>query len=156
VDVTRDTGQPMPMPDGSMASAMPQDLRAGPDGRHFYVADMLEGGVFVTTNVSPSTTDRSPTRFRVPATNLAVAQWASCRGRKPRHSFHRDRYRRMGNLSTDGTELWLSERYDGEVYVFDTVHGVLAARIPVGNGPHGLKYWPQPGRYSLGHTGNMR
>ena len=26
---------------------MPQDVRAAPDGRHFYVADMLEGGVFV-------------------------------------------------------------------------------------------------------------
>jgi hypothetical protein len=62
----------------------------------------------------------------------------------------------MGNLSTDGTELWLSGRYDSEVYVFDTVHGVLADRISVGDGPHGLTYWPQPGRFSLGHTGNMR
>ena len=30
------------------------------------------------------------------------------------------------------------------------------ARIPVGAGPHGLAVWPQPGRYSLGHTGIMR
>ena len=29
-------------------------------------------------------------------------------------------------------------------------------RIPVGHGPHGLTVWPQAGRYSLGHTGNMR
>ena len=28
--------------------------------------------------------------------------------------------------------------------------------IPVGQEPHGLTVWPQPGRYSLGHTGNMR
>ena len=28
--------------------------------------------------------------------------------------------------------------------------------IPVGKEPHGLAVWPQPGRYSLGHTGNMR
>ena len=28
--------------------------------------------------------------------------------------------------------------------------------IPVGGMPHGLTVWPQPGRYSLGHTGNMR
>jgi hypothetical protein len=27
---------------------------------------------------------------------------------------------------------------------------------PVGKEPHGLTVWPQPGRYSLGHTGNMR
>jgi len=26
----------------------------------------------------------------------------------------------------------------------------------VGNGPHGLCVWPQPGRYSLGHTGITR
>ena len=29
-------------------------------------------------------------------------------------------------------------------------------RIPVGKEPHGLAVWPQPGRFSLGHTGNMR
>jgi len=28
--------------------------------------------------------------------------------------------------------------------------------IKVGTEPHGLAVWPQPGRYSLGHTGNMR
>ena len=28
--------------------------------------------------------------------------------------------------------------------------------IAVGSEPHGLTVWPQPGRYSLGHTGNMR
>ena len=44
-------GQPTPhmmsMPDGTMSMSMPQDVRAGPDGKHFYVADMLAGGVFV-------------------------------------------------------------------------------------------------------------
>ena len=35
-------------------------------------------------------------------------------------------------------------------------HRAPLARIPVGAGPHGLCVWPQPGRYSLGHTGNMR
>jgi len=29
-------------------------------------------------------------------------------------------------------------------------------KIAVGKEPHGLTVWPQPGRYSLGHTGNMR
>lgn len=62
----------------------------------------------------------------------------------------------MGNLTADGKELWLSGRYDSEVYVFDTETGRLTHRIPVGKGPHGLTVWPQPGRYSLGHTGNMR
>ena len=49
-----------------------------------------------------------------------------------------------------------SGRYDNEVYVFDTKSGALTHRIPVGREPHGLCVWPQPGRYSLVHTGNMR
>ena len=62
----------------------------------------------------------------------------------------------MGNVSADGKELWLSGRFDYEVYVFDTATGKLTHRIKVERGPHGLTVWPQPGRYSLGHTGNMR
>ena len=62
----------------------------------------------------------------------------------------------MGNVTADGKELWVSGRYDGEVYVFDTATGRLTHRIAVGKEPHGLCVWPQPGRYSLGHTGNMR
>ena len=62
----------------------------------------------------------------------------------------------MGGVSADGRRLWLSGRYDAEVYVIDTADGHLVARIPVGKGPHGLAVWPQPGRFSLGHTGNMR
>ena len=41
-------------------------------------------------------------------------------------------------------------------YVFDTETGKLTHRVRVGREPHGLCVWPQPGRYSLGHTGNMR
>jgi DNA-binding beta-propeller fold protein YncE len=81
-----------------------------------------------------------------PSTDSVAAKWSVPGGGSPD----------MGNLTADGTELWLSGRYDGEVYVFDTVKGELAARIPVGSGPHGLTVWPQAGRYSLGHTGNMR
>jgi hypothetical protein len=42
------------------------------------------------------------------------------------------------------------------VYVLSTVNGQLISRIPVGPEPHGLCVWPQPGRYSLGHTGITR
>jgi DNA-binding beta-propeller fold protein YncE len=62
----------------------------------------------------------------------------------------------MGDVTSDGKELWLSGRYNREVYVFDTSDGHLKARIKVGDEPHGLCVYPQPGRYSLGHTGNMR
>jgi len=61
----------------------------------------------------------------------------------------------MGNVSADGKVLWLSGRYDNVVYAIDTSSGAVAT-IPVGVEPHGLTVWPQPGRYSLGHTGNMR
>lgn len=62
----------------------------------------------------------------------------------------------MGGVSADGTELWLSGRYHGKVYVFDTTTGAVTHTIAVDQGAHGLLVWPQPGRFSLGHTGNMR
>jgi DNA-binding beta-propeller fold protein YncE len=61
----------------------------------------------------------------------------------------------MGNVSADGKQLWLSGRFDNVVYMFDTTTGKVVS-IPVGREPHGLTVWPQPGRYSLGHTGDMR
>jgi hypothetical protein len=61
----------------------------------------------------------------------------------------------MGNVSADGQWLWLSGRYDGVVYAFNTEDGSVKT-IQVGGMPHGLTVWPQPGRYSLGHTGNFR
>ena len=62
----------------------------------------------------------------------------------------------MGGVTSDGREFWVSGRYHDEVYVFDTTTGQLAHRIAVGNGPHGLAIFPQPGRFSMGHTGNYR
>ena len=62
----------------------------------------------------------------------------------------------MGNFSTDGTELWLGGRYDNVVYVFDIENLEWEATIDAGAEPHGLAVWPLPGRYSLGHTGNVR
>jgi len=62
----------------------------------------------------------------------------------------------MGGVTADGSQLWLAGRYDHEVYAFDTATGKLRARIQVPGSPHGLCVWPQPGRYSLGHTGNLR
>jgi YVTN family beta-propeller protein len=61
----------------------------------------------------------------------------------------------MGNVSADGKLLWVSGRYDNVVYAIDTTSGSVKT-IRVGTEPHGLTVWPQPGRYSLGHTGNMR
>jgi len=79
------------------------------------------------------------------ATRKVVATWDIPGGGSPD----------MGNVSADGKTLWLSGRFDDVVYVFDTTSGAVQ-KIPVGTEPHGLTVWPQPGRYSLGHTGNLR
>jgi YVTN family beta-propeller protein len=160
---------------------MPQDIRVAPDGSAFFVADMIGDGVvvidgrqmkeigFIPTGVGthglyPS---RDGTKFYVTnrgTHNLAgvrrgagsisvvdfktrevVANWPIPNGGSPD----------MGNVSADGKTLWLSARYDSAVYAIDTSNGEVKT-IPVGGMPHGLTVWPQPGRYSLGHTGNMR
>jgi YVTN family beta-propeller protein len=160
---------------------MPQDIRVSPDGTTFYVADMMADGVFVVDGASfkeigfvatgkgthglyPS---RDGTKLYVAnrgsnkihgaehgmgsvsvldfATRKVDATWPIPGGGSPD----------MGNVSADGKQLWLSGRYDNVVYVFDTTTGAVRI-IPVGKEPHGLTVWPQPGRYSLGHTGNMR
>ena len=169
-------------PGGLDSTAMPQDIRSSPDGRVFYVADMKANGVFLVdpeafrrvgfiptgrgthgiypsrdgrllyiTNRGWNTTAggrRGPGSVTVldPRTEQIVATWVVPGGGSPD----------MGNVTADGTELWVSGRYDEEVYVFDTGTGQLTHRIKVGREPHGLCVWPQPGRYSLGHTGNMR
>jgi DNA-binding beta-propeller fold protein YncE len=79
------------------------------------------------------------------ATEKVVAQWPIPGGGSPD----------MGNVSADGKTLWLSGRFDDEVYRIDTTSGAVT-KVNVGQEPHGLTVWPQPGRYSLGHTGNLR
>ena len=162
--------------------SMPQDIRSAADGSKFYVADMKEDGVFVVDpqkferigfietgkgahGIYPSRDGkylyvtnrgwntiaggrRGPGSISVvdPDKDDVVATWPVPGGGSPD----------MGDVTADGKELWVSGRYDDEVYVFDTSTGRLTHRIPVGREPHGLAVWPQPGRYSLGHTGNMR
>jgi YVTN family beta-propeller protein len=158
------------LPDGS--SAMPQDVKLSPDGKTFYVADMMAGGLwkvdgrrfrvtgFVRTGAGvhglyPSrdarylyATNRSEGSISVLSFNTGkvVAKWRIPGGGSPD----------MGGVSANGRVLWLSGRYNGVVYAISTRDGRLLAKIPVGSGPHGLSVWPQPGRYSLGHTGILR
>jgi YVTN family beta-propeller protein len=163
------------------SKGMPQDIRVSPDGKLFYVADMMADGVYVvdgdrfekigfiptgigTHGLYPS---RDGTKLYIAnrgsnhvhggrhgngsvsvldfATRKVVATWPIPGGGSPD----------MGNVSADGKTLWLSGRFDDVVYAIDTASGTIKS-IPVGMEPHGLTVWPQPGRYSLGHTGNMR
>jgi YVTN family beta-propeller protein len=154
------------------AGNMPQDVKLSPDGRRFYVADMMAGGVWI---IDAATFRRAGfLRTGKGAHGLYVSRnarllYVSNRGEGTVSvvSFARrevvDRWRipgggspDMGGVSADGKQLWLSGRYHGVVYVFSTETGRLLHKIKVGQGPHGLCVYPQPGRYSLGHTGVFR
>jgi DNA-binding beta-propeller fold protein YncE len=152
--------------------AMPQDVKLSPDGRTFYVADMGLNGVWLINartlrvkrfeltgagahGLYPSrnakvlyVSNRMEGSISVLsfATGRPIAKWWLPGGGSPD----------MGGLSANGKVLWLSGRYNGEVYAISTATGRLLHRIKVGDGPHGLCVWPQPGRYSIGHTGILR
>lgn len=115
------------------------------DGRYFYVSNRGCQGVGCHLGYCDPHGPGSISVIDTTSRKL-IANWPIPGGGSPD----------MGNVSADGKELWLSGRYDSEVYVFDTHTGRLIHRIPVGLSPHGLAVWPQPGRYSQGHTGNMR
>ncbi|GII56870.1 hypothetical protein Pth03_52590 [Planotetraspora thailandica] len=152
--------------------SMPQDVKLSPDGTTFYVADMTRGGVWLV-DATTFTVDRFVRTGRG-AHGLYVSRdsrelYVSNRGEGSVSlvSFAGqkvvDTWRipgggspDMGGVSADGSELWLSGRYDGVVYVFSTRTGEVTHKIRVGAGPHGLCIYPQPGRYSLGHTGVFR
>ena len=160
---------------------MPQDIRISPDGSRFYIADMHADGVYVVDGDSFIQTDFIPTGVGThglypsrDGKELYVANRGSHSTRGAPHGkgsiavldFMTGKVEHvwpipgggspdMGNVSVDGKQLWLSGRFDNVVYDIDTTSGAVKT-IPVGQEPHGLTVWPQPGRYSLGHTGNMR
>ncbi|TML85910.1 MAG: YncE family protein [Actinobacteria bacterium] len=148
------------------------DVRASPNAKVFYVADLAAGGVwevdparfkvigFIHTGAGAHglVVGRSGKVLYVANRNEGSVSVISFRTRKVVAKWHipGGGSPDMGDVSADGKVLWLSGRYNSEVYAIDTRTGRLIARIPVGASPHGLSVWPQPGRFSLGHTGNMR
>ena len=152
--------------------AMPQDVKLAPDGSVYYVADMINSGVWIINSSKLETLGFIPTGNGAHGmymsrdaksmyvsnradSSVSVIDMATRRlrvtWRIPGHGTPD-----MGGVSADGSTLWLSGRNSREVYAIDTTTGQLRARIKVGKGPHGLCVWPQPGTYSLGHTGIMR
>lgn len=151
--------------------AMPQDVKLAPDGKLFYVADMAADGVwkvdaarfrvvgFLPTGRGTHGLYQSRDARSLYATNrsegsISVIDFAA--GRVERKWWIPGGSPDMGGVSANGKALWLSGRYNAEVYAISTRTGRLLARIRVGQSPHGLCVWPQPGRYSLGHTGVLR
>jgi YVTN family beta-propeller protein len=161
----------LPHRPGKMAP-MPQDVKLSPDGRIYYIADMMSDGVwlfdahkfallgFMSTGKGTHGLYVTRDSRRLIITNRGegsislmdfasrklVAKWRLPGGGSPD----------MGGVSPDGNVLWVSGRYNSVVYAVHLATGKLLARIPVGSGPHGLAVFPQPGRYSLGHTGVFR
>ena len=153
-------------------SSQPQDVRLASDGSRFLVADMAANGIweidgekftvmnFLESDAGPHgiypsrdasqmyISNRNAGSISVydVATHTIVKRWKIPGGGSPD----------MGGVSADGKVLWLAGRTDNVVYAIDVVNWTLLAKIPVGRGPHGLAVYPQPGRYSLGHTGNYR
>ncbi|MGW4759447.1 YncE family protein [Streptomyces chartreusis] len=152
--------------------AMPQDVKVSPDGKRFYIADMMADGMWVLDGDRFDTPKLLPTgkgTHGLYVSRDSREMYVSNRGEGTVSvfDFTRNRLTRkwhlpeggspdMGGVSADGKVLWLSGRYDSEVYAIDTRTGAELARIQVGEGPHGLAVYPQPGRYSLGHTGIFR
>jgi len=156
---------------GSLAvGGLPIDVRLAPDGSVFYVANQGRHGVSVIDPVNMREVQFIPTgrgahgleiscdtRSIYVSNRLAgtvsvidllsravTATWVI--GGSPD----------MMALSPDGSQLWISGRYDRSVYVIDTTTGAVLHRIAVGGAPHGLTFFPNPGRFSLGHNGVYR
>ena len=62
----------------------------------------------------------------------------------------------MLTLSADGTELWTGNRFGDTILVVSVESGRVTHTIKVEERPHGLTFFPQPGRFSLGHNGVYR
>jgi DNA-binding beta-propeller fold protein YncE len=154
-----------------LAGSSPQDVKLEPAGKIFYVADLKLGGVHLIDGATLRTIGFLPTG------NDAHGLYPS---RDARHLYVSNRRGAsisvidfasrtvsatwqlpgtspdMGGVSPDGKVLWLSGRFNDAVYAISTVDGHVISVIHVPNRPHGLCLWPQPGRYSLGHTGVTR
>ena len=167
-------GKPMSAPTTAPGPgySMPQDVRLSANGKIFYIADMAANGIWLINAHTFKVirflhTGAGTHGFMVGrngkylyisnrfegsisvldmATNKLIHKWWIPGGGSPD----------MGGISPNGKVMWWSGRYNGVIYAMSTRTGRLLAKIPVGAGPHGVCVFPQPGRYSLGHTGNFR
>jgi YVTN family beta-propeller protein len=150
----------------------PVDVKLSPDGSVFYIANQGKGfgGVhvidpetmretaFIPTGkgahgLYPSKDAKSLYVANRLAGTISIIDFAT---RKVTDTWEVAGSPDMLQLSPDGTQLWYADRYHGTVSVVDTSSGGLIRRITVGYYPHGLTYFPNVGRFSLGHNGVYR
>ena len=150
----------------------PVDIKLSPDGSAFYVANQGKrfGGVHVIDPETMKETAFIPTgkgaHGLYPSRNakslyvanrlagtISVIDFAT---RAVTDTWEVGGSPDMLQLSPDGTQLWYADRYHSTVSVVDARSGKLIRRIPVGYYPHGLTYFPNVGRFSLGHNGAYR
>ncbi|MFN2504328.1 MAG: cytochrome D1 domain-containing protein [Acidimicrobiales bacterium] len=150
--------------------SLPIDVKVAPDGSVFFVANQGRHGVSVIdpermseiaflptgTGAHGLNYSRDTTRLFVSnrlagsvsvidvASREVVATWKV--GGSPD----------MLQVTPDGTQLWASNRYHGSVSVIDSSDGHVIKTIPTGAGAHGVSFFPQPGRFNVGHNGVYR
>jgi YVTN family beta-propeller protein len=160
----------MSVTDHISVGGQPVDVKLAPDGSVFFVANQVRDGVSVIDpqplrEIAFIATGRG-------AHGLCVSRdskWLYVSNRREGSISVIDFRRRqvvakwqvggspdMMQVSPDGAQLWVSNRYGASVSVIDTRSGRLLHQIAVGPGPHGLSYFPQPGRFSIGHNGVYR
>jgi YVTN family beta-propeller protein len=154
----------------ALVGGLPVDVKLSPDGKVFYVGNQGLGGVSI---VDPTTMkvvrflktgrgahgmaiSRDTTELYVTnrlAGTISVIDFAT---RRVVDTWRVGGSPDMIQVSPDGSQLWETNRFGTTVTVVSTANGHIIKQIEVGPDPHGLAYFPQPGRFSLGHNGVYR
>jgi YVTN family beta-propeller protein len=152
------------------AGGLPVDVKLAPAGDVFYVANQGRHGVSIVDPVAMQEVGFLPTGRGAHGMAISRDTRALYVGNRLADTISVIDFEARGvattwpiggspdmlQVSPDGQQLWASGRSHGVVYVVDTNTGELLHRIPTGAAPHGLTYFPQPGRYSIGHNGVYR
>ena len=150
--------------------SMPIDVKVSPDGSVFFVANQGRHGVsvidpesmteiaFLPTGTGAHGLNYSRDTKRLFVSNrlagtISVIDVAS---RQVSETWKVGGSPDMLQVTPDGSQLWVSNRYQGSVSVIDTNDGHVIKTIATGAGAHGVSFFPQPGRFNVGHNGVYR
>jgi YVTN family beta-propeller protein len=154
----------------ALVGGLPVDVKLSPDGSVFYVANQGLNGVtvvdagdlhkvrFIPTGAGAHGLCISRDGHRLYVSNRVAGTISvvDMRHHQRIGTWHVGGSPDMMQVSPDGRRLWFTNRFNGTVGIADTRTGRLVRTIRVGDAPHGLTYFPQPGRFSIGHNGVYR